>query len=171
MGWFADLLPGEIGQSGNIASAGPLFLPNSLPPLPRETWQRQRIGKVATKLCPGKFAIGTQSIGVWQGGRLYGDSRVSVFLIEHLPSDLWGAVLPGTRSRTVRMVACHIHNSRRLWIKTLGGHRGSVDKALSFQARLSLAKSWRTLPRMAALRVSLLKSSLRACLTPEQRLP
>ena len=47
-------------------------------------------------------------------------SRVTAFLFERLPADLWDAPLPGSPRRTIRMIAGHIHNSRCMWIKTLG---------------------------------------------------
>lgn len=51
-------------------------------------------------------------------------NRVTVFLIEHLPDELWGASVPGAPRRTVRMIAGHIHNARCMWIKTLGKEHG-----------------------------------------------
>jgi len=52
------------------------------------------------------------------------NNRVTVFLIEHLPHELWGATVPGAPHRTVRMIAGHIHNARCMWIKTLGKEHG-----------------------------------------------
>ncbi len=52
------------------------------------------------------------------------NNRVTVFLIEHLPDELWGATMPGAPRRTVRMIAGHIHNARCMWIKTLGKEFG-----------------------------------------------
>lgn len=51
-------------------------------------------------------------------------NQVTIFLIEHLPPQLWTATLPGAPRRTVRMIAGHIHNSRCMWIKTLGAAHG-----------------------------------------------
>ncbi len=51
-------------------------------------------------------------------------NRITVFLIENLSSELWGAIVPGAPHRTVRMIAGHIHNSRCMWIKTLGKEHG-----------------------------------------------
>src|SRR5438270_1521048 len=61
------------------------------------------------------------------------NNRVTVFLVEHLPHELWGATVPGAPRRTVRMIAGHIHNARCMWIKTLGKEHGiatpkSVDR-------------------------------------------
>ena len=60
-------------------------------------------------------------------------SRVTVFLVERLPAELWEATVPGAPRRTIRMIAGHIHNSRCMWIKTLGKAHGiavprSVDR-------------------------------------------
>jgi uncharacterized damage-inducible protein DinB len=60
------------------------------------------------------------------------NNRVTVFLIEHLPQDLWGAKVPGEPRRTVRMIAGHIHNARCMWIKTLGKEFGiAVPRAVN----------------------------------------
>ena len=52
------------------------------------------------------------------------NNRVTVFLFEHLPPELWGAIVPGAPRRTVRMIAGHIHKRRCMWIKTLGKEHG-----------------------------------------------
>jgi uncharacterized damage-inducible protein DinB len=52
------------------------------------------------------------------------NNRVTVFLIEHLPQELWEAKVPGAPRRTVRMIGGHIHNARCMWIKTLGKDHG-----------------------------------------------
>lgn len=61
------------------------------------------------------------------------NNRVTVFLVENLPRELWDAKVPGAPRRTVRMIAGHIHNARCMWIKTLGKEFGiavprSVDR-------------------------------------------
>ena len=52
------------------------------------------------------------------------NNRVTVFLVEHLPPGLWAATVPGAPRRTIRMIAGHMHNSRCMWIKTLGEELG-----------------------------------------------
>src|SRR5204862_8085208 len=60
------------------------------------------------------------------------NNRVTVFLCEHLPPELWGATVPGAPRRTVRMIAGHIHNARCMWIKTLGKEHGiTVPRAVN----------------------------------------
>lgn len=52
------------------------------------------------------------------------NNRVTVFLVENLPVELWQASVPGFPRKTVRMIAGHIHNARCMWIKTLGKEHG-----------------------------------------------
>src|SRR5438874_10808782 len=52
------------------------------------------------------------------------NNRVTAFLFENLPSELWPMAVPGTSRRTVRMIAGHIHNARCMWIKMLGRQHG-----------------------------------------------
>src|ERR1700722_1509351 len=61
------------------------------------------------------------------------NNRVTIFLVEHLPAELWEAKVPGAPRRTIRSLAGHIHNARCMWIKTLGMEHGiavprSVDR-------------------------------------------
>src|SRR5215471_10943489 len=60
-------------------------------------------------------------------------NRVTEFLFEHLPTELWAEKIPGAANRTVRMIAGHIHNARCMWLKMLGGQYGvkpskSIDR-------------------------------------------
>src|SRR5512132_215554 len=52
------------------------------------------------------------------------NNRVTAFLIENLPGELWAKRVPGSSRRTVRAIAAHIHNSRCMWIKMLGAKHG-----------------------------------------------
>ena len=54
------------------------------------------------------------------------NNRITTFLIEQIPDELWVATVPGAPRRTVRMIAGHIHNTRCMWIKTLGSEHGIV---------------------------------------------
>jgi uncharacterized damage-inducible protein DinB len=55
--------------------------------------------------------------------------RVTTYLIENLPPELWSQNVPGVPRRTVRMIAAHIHNARCMWIKMLGARHGIVVPA------------------------------------------
>jgi uncharacterized damage-inducible protein DinB len=52
------------------------------------------------------------------------NSRVTVYLIEHLSPGLWTAAIPGVPQRSIRMIAGHLHNARCRWIRTLGSEHG-----------------------------------------------
>lgn len=52
------------------------------------------------------------------------NNRVTVFLVEALPRQVWEAAVPGVSRRTVRGIAAHLHNSRRAWIRKLRGASG-----------------------------------------------
>lgn len=63
------------------------------------------------------------------------NNRVTVYLIENLPPDLWPRQVPGSPRRTVRMVAAHIHNARCAWIKMIGARHGvTVPKTVDGRA-------------------------------------
>lgn len=52
------------------------------------------------------------------------NNRITAFLFEQLPVELWPAAVPGVPRRTIRMIAGHIHNARCMWIKMLGRPHG-----------------------------------------------
>jgi uncharacterized damage-inducible protein DinB len=58
-------------------------------------------------------------LGAWKT-----NNRVTVYLVEHLPAELWDEKVPGSPRRTIRMIAGHIHNARCMWIRTLGKQHG-----------------------------------------------
>jgi uncharacterized damage-inducible protein DinB len=57
------------------------------------------------------------------------NSRVTSYLVEHIPAVLWSAAVPGVPGRTIRAIGAHLHNARRNWIKTLGHEHGIVAPA------------------------------------------
>ena len=54
------------------------------------------------------------------------NNRVTMYLIENLPADLWSQNIPGIPRRTVRMIVAHLHNARCMWIKMIGKRHGVV---------------------------------------------
>jgi uncharacterized damage-inducible protein DinB len=56
-------------------------------------------------------------------------SRVTSYLVEHIPEALWDLPIPGAPRRTVRMLAGHLHNSRCMWTKALGREHGIATPA------------------------------------------
>jgi len=72
------------------------------------------------------------------------NNRVTTYLIENLPDELWSKAVPGAPRRTVRTIAAHIHNARCSWIKSIGARHGvavpkSVDGRTVRPAELSRA--------------------------------
>ncbi|HEX5874291.1 MAG TPA: DinB family protein [Pyrinomonadaceae bacterium] len=51
-------------------------------------------------------------------------NRVTMYLIENLPAELWSMTVPASPRRTVRTICAHIHNTRCMWIKMIGGRHG-----------------------------------------------
>jgi uncharacterized damage-inducible protein DinB len=56
-------------------------------------------------------------------------NRVTVELLQRIPTGLWEAEVPGAPRRTIRMIAAHLHNARCSWIRTLGREHGIATPA------------------------------------------
>src|SRR5262245_34334105 len=89
------------------------------------------------------------------------NSRVTAYLIEHLPAALWDAAIPGAPRRTVRMIAGHVHNARCMWLKTLGQEQGiaipaQVDrrKVARHELLTALERSSRGIERLLELGIT-----------------
>ncbi len=65
------------------------------------------------------------------------NSRVTAYLVEHLPRELWSSSLPAAPQRTVRMVAAHLHNARSTWLRTLGQEHGIMAPPLVDRRRVT----------------------------------
>ena len=76
--------------------------------------------------------------------------RVTSYLIENLPPELWSQNVPGVPRRTVRMIAAHIHNARCMWIKMLGGRHGIAVPARVDGRRVRPSELSRALERSSA---------------------
>jgi uncharacterized damage-inducible protein DinB len=63
--------------------------------------------------------LGSMLLTAWRT-----NSRVTSYLIEQLPAELWDRPIPGAPRRTVRAIAAHFHNSRSRWLRTLGEEHG-----------------------------------------------
>ena len=71
-------------------------------------------------------------------------NNVTVFLVSEIPAAAWDAPVPGFPRKTIRMLAGHLHNSRCMWIATLGRPHGipvpaSVDRRKVTRRRLIAA--------------------------------
>ncbi len=82
-------------------------------------------------------------------------SRVTAFLIENLPDEVWRSPIPGAPRRTVQMIGGHLHNCRCMWVKMLGKKHGltvprSVDRRRVSRRQLlrALARSSRAIGQL-----------------------
>ena len=98
---------------------------------------------------------GEDLIAAWQT-----NNNVTVFLIEHLPADLWSMKVPGLPQRTVRTIAAHIHNARCMWIKMLGARHGiTVPKTVDVR-RVNRSTLTRALGRSSRGMIQLIQLGL-----------
>src|SRR5438128_11407142 len=88
------------------------------------------------------------------------NNRVTIYLVEHLPHELWGATVPGAPRRSVRMIAGHIHNARCMWVKTLGKEHGIVVPRAVNRHKVSPKELLPALGRSSRCITSLLKLGL-----------
>jgi uncharacterized damage-inducible protein DinB len=88
------------------------------------------------------------------------NNRITIFLVEQLPAELWDALVPGCPRRTIRMLASHIHNARCMWIKTLGRPHGVAVPPAVDRHRVSRSQLVRALKRSGRGIASLLALGL-----------
>jgi uncharacterized damage-inducible protein DinB len=50
--------------------------------------------------------------------------RVTRYLVDNLPPEIWAAGIPGVPRRSIRDLAAHLHNVRCSWIRMIGGRLG-----------------------------------------------
>ena len=83
--------------------------------------------------------------------------RVTVYLIENLPKELWSQIVPGSPRRTVRSIAAHLHNARCMWIKAIGGRQGVVVPKLVDHRTVRPAELSRALERSSRGMIELIR--------------
>jgi uncharacterized damage-inducible protein DinB len=88
------------------------------------------------------------------------NDRVTTFLVEQLPDELWDAAIPGCPRRTIRMVAGHMHNARCMWIKTVGRPHGVAVPSSVGRHRVTRSELTRALKRNGRGIASLLALAL-----------
>ena len=70
-----------------------------------------------------------QIIAAWRT-----NNAATVFLVRNLPAAIWTENIPGIPRKTIGMIAAHLHNSRCMWIKSIGGAHGvSVPKRVDLR--------------------------------------
>jgi uncharacterized damage-inducible protein DinB len=85
----------------------------------RRPGQVSQVGGAGRAEVRGGLEAGLSLIAAWRT-----NNRVTMYLIESLPPELWSRAVPGVPRRTVRMIAAHIHNVRCMWIKMMGARDG-----------------------------------------------
>ena len=78
------------------------------------------------------------------------NATVTAYLVEHLPAKLWNEHVPAASSRTVRMLAAHLHNSRARWTRMLGQEHGISAPALVDPRRVTRRQLLAALRRSGA---------------------
>jgi len=68
---------------------------------------------------PASIDLADSIVGAWNTS-----NRVTIFLLNGLPAELWDAKIPGEPRRSIRMLAAHLHNCRVGWLRTLGAPHG-----------------------------------------------
>src|SRR5215471_11715824 len=63
----------------------------------------------------GMQTEGERVIAAWRT-----NNQATVYLIRQLPTRLWTREVPGIPRKTIGTIAAHLHNSRCMWIKSLG---------------------------------------------------
>jgi len=99
-------------------------------------------GRSKTRGTPPDSALIASVLDAWST-----NDRVTTFLIERIPAELWTAEIPGSPRRTIRMIAVHIHNARSRWIRTLGAPHGIAPPPLLDRHRATRAGLVRALGR------------------------
>jgi len=68
---------------------------------------------------PAELQDGEALIAAWRTTH-----RVTAYLVENLPPELWTMSVPGNPRRTIRTIVAHIHNARCMWVKSIGARHG-----------------------------------------------
>jgi uncharacterized damage-inducible protein DinB len=84
-------------------------------------------------------------------------NRVTTYLVENLPAELWSQPVPGVPRRTVRQIAAHLHNCRCSWVRALGAKHGvAVPRSVDLR-RVRQKELVRALARSSAGIVALIR--------------
>jgi len=116
---------------------------------------RSRKGRPEEPAKPLSEALRETILNAWRT-----NDRTTIFLVEGFPAELWNAPLPGEPRRTVRMLAAHLHNSRRGWLRTLAEPHGIEVPSAVDRRRVSRAELVRALKKSGRGMASLLAFGL-----------
>lgn len=101
------------------------------------------------------LADGKALIAAWET-----NNRVTMFLIENFPPQLWFINIPGSPRRTVGTIGAHIHNARCWWIKAIGGRHGVVVPKSVPGRSVKPAELLRALPRSSRGMIDLIELAI-----------
>jgi len=87
-------------------------------------------------------------------------NRVTEFLFENLPNELWAEQVPGAPNRTIKMIAGHIHNARCMWLKTIGEQYGIKPPGSIDRRRVTRTALLRALKRSNKSMVEFIKEAV-----------
>jgi uncharacterized damage-inducible protein DinB len=117
---------------------------------------RTRRARVSTRSRPRSSTAETEDarrlIAAWRTNH-----QATRYLIEHLPTSIWSAGVPGIPRLTVGMIAAHIHNSRCTWIKSLGARHGIAAPRLVDLRRVLPAELVKALSRSSEGMIELIE--------------
>lgn len=83
--------------------------------------------------------------------------RVTVYLVENLPAELWSMNVPASPRRTFRTIAAHIHNTRCMWIKMIGASHGVKVPRLVDARKVTPSQLSRALERSSEGMIALIR--------------
>lgn len=101
---------------------------------------------------PQHTRAGKAIVRAWQT-----TNRATIYLIEHLPPDLWAREIPGIPRKTVGTIAAHLHNSRCMWIRSIGARHGVIAPPLVDTRRVTPRELVRALARSSQGMVELIE--------------
>ena len=104
---------------------------------------------------PKDLADGKALIAAWET-----NNRVTMFLVENLPLELWSMNVPGYTRRTVGTFAAHIHNARCMWIKMIGARHGVVVPESVNGRTVKQRELLRALPRSSRGMIDLIELAM-----------
>jgi len=95
---------------------------------------------------------GERVIAAWRT-----NNQATVYLIRQLPTRLWTREVPGIPRKTIGTIAAHLHNSRCMWIKSLGARHGVSVPALVDLRRVRQAQLVKALSRSSEGMIDLIE--------------
>ncbi len=87
-----------------------------------------------------EVSLGDRILTAWST-----NAEVTRAFVSRLPPEIWKSPIPGLPRRTVGSLAAHLHNARRMWIRTIGEPHGGEVPANVDLRRVTCAQLVRAL--------------------------